>query len=192
VILLVLGLALFLGAHSVQIFAAPWREAFIARRGPGPWKGLYSALAGVGFVLLIVGYGQARGAAPLWARPAGAEHITAALVLAGFILLTAAYWPGNHIKALVRDPMVAGVGAWALGHLLVKSSPAALALFAGFLLWAVLDFVSLRLRPAAPDAPAPAPASLVNTLGTVVVGGLLYAGFAFWGHALLIGVRPFG
>jgi uncharacterized membrane protein len=132
VILLVLGLALFLGAHSVQIFAAPWREAFIARRGPGPWKGLYSALAGVGFVLLIVGYGQARGAAPLWARPAGAEHITAALVLAGFILLTAAYWPGNHIKALVRDPMVAGVGAWALGHLLVKSSPAALPFSRGF------------------------------------------------------------
>ncbi len=189
-IFLVAGLVLFLGSHSVQIFAAKWRADLIARRGPGPWKGLYSALSGAGFVLLIKGYADAHGAAALWPRVPGAEHVTALLVLIGFILLVAAYWPRNHIKAVVGDPMVLGVGAWALGHLLVKSSPPALALFGGFLVWAVLDFISLRRRAAATTTGAPP--SLVSTAGVVVVGGLAFVAFALWGHQMLIGVRPLG
>jgi uncharacterized membrane protein len=189
VILLVIGLILFLGVHSIQIFGSRWREAFIAKRGAGPWKGLYSALTGIGFLLVIKGYADARGASALWPRPAGAEHITGALVLIGFILLTAAYWPRNYIKAAVRDPMVVGVGAWALGHLVVKSSPPALALFGGFLVWAILDFISLRMRP---STAVGAPATVLNTAGAVVLGVALFVVFALYGHLLLIGVRPFG
>jgi len=192
-VLLIIGLAVFLGAHSVQIFAPGLRAAFIAKRGAGPWKGLYAALSGVGFVLLIKGYADARAAPALWTRPEGAEPITAVLVLLGFILITAAYWPRNHIKAAVRDPMVLGVGCWALGHLVSKSSPPALALFGAFLVWAVLDFISLRLRPAPAGGPsAGGPPSLINTAGVVVFGAALGIAFAVWGHPLLIGVRPFG
>jgi uncharacterized membrane protein len=39
-IYLILGLALFLGVHSVRIFADGWRTRVIARLGEGPWKGL--------------------------------------------------------------------------------------------------------------------------------------------------------
>jgi len=191
-VLLIIGLAVFLGVHSVQIFAPGSRAAFIAKRGAGPWKGLYAALSGIGFVLLIKGYADARAAPALWTRPQGAELVTAVLVLAGFILVTAAYWPRNHIKAAVKDPMVLGVGAWALGHLAVKSSAPALALFGGFLVWAVLDFISLRRRPAPSGGTAAASPSLVNTAGVVVVGAALGIAFAVWGHLLLIGVRPFG
>ena len=188
-ILLLAGLIVFLGVHSIQIFASKPREAFIARLGAGPWKGLYSLVSAIGLVLIVIGYGQARVAAPLWPRPPGALMATAALVLIGFILITAAYWPRNHIKAAVRDPMVLGVGAWALGHLLVKSTPAALALFGAFLLWSILDFISLRARGA--DG-APARASWLNTIGVVALGSLLFAVFAFYAHAVVIGVRPFG
>jgi uncharacterized membrane protein len=188
-ILLIVGLLLFLGVHSAQIFATPIRDAFIAKRGPGPWKGLYAALSGVGFVLIVKGYADARGMDALWPRPPGAEHLTAALVVIAFILVTAAYWPRNHIKAAVRDPMVLGVGFWAVGHLLVKSSPPALALFGGFLLWAIADFISLRMRPAAISRVSP---SLVATVGTIVVGAAVGLAFAFYGHRLLIGVSPFG
>lgn len=187
--LLLIGLALFLGAHSVQIVAPGLRGAVIGRLGANGWRGLYSAIAGVGFVLLIVGYGQARGADPLWARPAGAEHLTASLVLLGFILIVAAYWPGNHIKSAVKDPMVLGVAAWAAGHLAVKATPAALALFGGFLAWAALDFVSLRMRPAGPAGPPP---KWTATLGVVAAGAIVFAVFAFYLHGVLIGVRPFG
>jgi hypothetical protein len=40
--LLILGLIVFLGAHSLRIFADSWRGAQIARIGEGPWKVLYS------------------------------------------------------------------------------------------------------------------------------------------------------
>jgi TPR repeat protein len=40
-IVLILGLVLFLGIHSVMIGAAGWRGAMVARLGEGPWKGLY-------------------------------------------------------------------------------------------------------------------------------------------------------
>ena len=50
---LILGLILFLGAHSVRIFAEDWRQAQIARRGQGPWKGLYSLVSIVGFGLIV-------------------------------------------------------------------------------------------------------------------------------------------
>ena len=38
--LLIAGLLLFLGAHSVRIFADDWRSARLAQWGEGAWKGL--------------------------------------------------------------------------------------------------------------------------------------------------------
>ena len=68
--MLIAGLVLFLGAHSVRIFADDWRSALIAKLGPGPWKGLYSLVSLAGFVLIVMGYGAAR-ATPvdLWMPP---------------------------------------------------------------------------------------------------------------------------
>ena len=60
---LILGLILFLGVHSVRIFAEGWRTAQIAQRGEGAWKGLYSLASIVGFGLILWGYGLARAAA---------------------------------------------------------------------------------------------------------------------------------
>jgi uncharacterized membrane protein len=68
--LLILGLILFLGVHSLRIFADPWRTAQIARLGEGPWKGLYSLASIVGFVLLVWAFGPARAATVvLWSPP---------------------------------------------------------------------------------------------------------------------------
>lgn len=188
---LVLGLALFLGAHSAQIFAGGFREGLVRRLGPGPWKGLYSLVSLAGFGLIIFGYGQARSGAPLYALPPALAHLTFAMVSLGFICIVAAYWPGNHIKRLLGDPMVFGVGLWALGHLLANATPAALALFGAFLVWAIADYVSLRGRARTGIAAAP-PARLVNTVLVVVVGAVLAGVFALWLHRPLIGVSPFG
>jgi uncharacterized membrane protein len=45
---LVLGLVIFLGAHSVRIFAESWRTRQIARLGEKGWKGAYSVVSAVG------------------------------------------------------------------------------------------------------------------------------------------------
>ena len=188
---LILGLALFLGAHSAQIFAGGLREGLVRRLGPGPWKGLYSLVSLAGFGLIIFGYGQARGGAALYDLAPALTHLTFALVWLGFICIVAAYWPGNHIKRLLGDPMVFGVGLWAGGHLLANASPAALALFGAFLVWAIADYISLRGRARTSIAAAP-PARLVNTILVVVVGTVLAGVFALWLHRPLIGVSPFG
>jgi uncharacterized membrane protein len=189
---LILGLVLFLGVHSVRIVADPWRTRMLARLGEGGWKGLYSVLSLLGFGLIIWGYGQARQApVALWEPMLWARHLGGLLTLVAFILLAAAYVPGNGIKARLHHPMVLGVKVWALAHLLANHTLADALLFGGFLLWAVLDFRSARQRDAAAGTRY-APGSLQRTLATVVAGMLAWAVFAFWAHAAWFGVRPFG
>ena len=145
--ILVIGLAIFLGAHSVRIFAEPWRQRQIARMGPGAWKGVFSLVSIAGFVLLVWGYGLAR-AVPveLWSPPAWTRHLSSLLNLAAFVLLAAAYVPRNRIRAAVGHPMVAGVKLWALAHLLSNGRLADVVLFGAFLAWAVLDYRAARAR----------------------------------------------
>ena len=50
---LILGLLLFLGLHSVRIVADGWRSAQLARLGEKRWKGLYSLVAFTGLGLII-------------------------------------------------------------------------------------------------------------------------------------------
>ena len=190
--LLLLGLVLFLGLHSVRVFAEPWRTRFIEERGPNAWKGLYSVISLAGFALLVWGYGQARQQpVVLWQPPVWTRHLAALLTIPAFICLVAAYVPGNSIKARLHHPMVLGVKVWALAHLLATMTLAASLLCGGFLVWAVLSFRAARARDRAAGTVYP-PGRLVPTLVTVVAGLAAWAAFAFWGHGALIGVRPFG
>ena len=58
--LLVAGLILFLGIHSIRIFAENGRTALVSKLGANGYKGLYTVVAIVGLVLIFIGYGQAR------------------------------------------------------------------------------------------------------------------------------------
>ncbi|MDQ2779296.1 MAG: NnrU family protein [Pseudomonadota bacterium] len=190
--LLLVGLVMFLGVHSVRIVAEGWRTRTRARVGEGVWKGAYSVLSVLGLVLIVWGYGQARQQpVELWPAPVWGRHAAALLTLLAFVLVTAAYVPGNGIKARVGDPMVLGVLLWAVGHLLANSTAADVLLFGAFGLWAMLDFGAARHRTRAGRVVQRA-GSLGPTLVSVVVGVAAWALFAFWGHGVLIGVRPFG
>jgi len=189
---LVLGLVLFLGVHSTRIVAEGWRTDTEERLGERGWKGLYSLLAIAGFVLIVWGYGLARqNPTVLWnPPPVGLRHAVSLLTLVAFVLLVAAYVPGNHLKARLRHPMILGVKLWAFAHLIVNNTLADLVLFGSFLLWAVLDFRSARRRDrtlaTVPEA------SVSRTVITVVIGVVAWALFAFWLHRAWIGVSPMG
>jgi len=190
--LLIIGLVLFLGLHSVRIFAEDWRRAQIARRGEKAWKGLYSIVSLAGFVLIVWGYGEARRHPQvLWAPLGWAPHVTALLVLIAFILLAAAYVPHNGIRYRVHHPMVLSVKVWAFGHLLANNTLADLLLFGSFLVWAVLDFRAARQRDRVGHV-SYAPGRAGATLLTVVVGIAVWAAFAFGLHRWLFGVSPLG
>ena len=189
---LILGLILFLGPHSVRIVAEPWRTQMLQRLGEKPWKGLYSLVSLIGFALIIWGYGLARyDPVVLWQPPVAMRHIASLLTLASFILLTAAYVPGNSIKARLRHPMILGVKLWAFGHLLATAKLADVVLFGAFLLWAILDFRAARGRDRALGTTYAA-GSMGGTLVTLVLGVAAWAAFAFWAHAAWIGIAPFG
>ena len=190
--LLILGLVIFLGAHSTRIFAEGWRGAQLTRLGEKGWKGLYSVVSLVGFVLLVWGYGVARqDPVPLWTPSIGMRHLASLLTLVSFIFLAAAYVPRNAIKARLGHPMTLGVKVWALSHLLANHTLADLLLFGGFLVWAVLCFRAARARDRAAGTVYPA-GTVAGTAITVAVGLGAWMVFAMWLHGPLIGVRPFG
>ncbi|MDI4634296.1 NnrU family protein [Pelomonas sp. V22] len=187
---LIAGLLIFLGLHSVRVFADGWRSRQIARLGDKGWKLSYTVLSLLGFALIIHGYGQARLAqVVLWQPLPGMNHLAALLTLVAFILLAAAYVPGNQIKARLGHPMLLGTKTWALAHLLANNTLADVLLFGGFLLWAVLCFRSSRQRDRAAGLVRPA-GTRGRTLVAIEVGGVAWALFAFWGHQALIGIRP--
>ncbi len=192
-LVLILGLVLFLGVHSVRIVADGWRTATVARLGDGAWKGLYSVVSVAGFALIIWGYGLARQQPMvLWSPlPTGVKHLASLLTLLAFVLITAAYVPGNQIKAKLHHPMILGVKLWAFAHLVANNTLTDLLLFGGFLAWVVLSFRAARQRDKAAGTVYPA-GKVAGTGITVVVGVAAWAGFALWAHAAWIGVRPFG
>ncbi|MGY4830681.1 NnrU family protein [Sphaerotilaceae bacterium SBD11-9] len=185
--LLILGLVLFLGVHSVSIVAPAWRDAMAARSGLA-WRAGYALIAIAGFVLIVHGYGLARQApVVLYTPPAGLRHLALLLLLPVFPLLFAAYLPGR-IKAATKHPMLAATKLWALAHLLANGTLADVLLFGGFLAWAVADRISFKRRTPRPIPGAPP--SAANDAIAVVAGLAVYGLFVWRAHAWLIGVSP--
>ena len=190
--LLILGLVLFLGAHSVRIFAGNWRDAQVARLGETRWKGIFTLVSLAGFGLLVYGFGLARAdTVALCLPPPWTRHLAALLTLPAFVLLVAAYVPGSHIKASVGHPMIAGVKLWALAHLLANGKLADVTLFGAFLAWAIVDFVSARRRDRLAGR-SYAALGWSRDVAVIAIGIVAWVLFARYGHLWLIGVRPFG
>ena len=209
---LILGLILFLGAHSVRVVADDWRTQKIEAWGDKVFKGVHALVSLLGLYVLVVGYGEARlQTVALWNPPLFTKHISLLLMLFASILLFATYIPRNHIKMRLGHPMVLSVKVWALSHLLANGNLADVVLFGAFLIWAVLNFKSARARDRAQiqgahthqevntDVNSVALSEVENmkpnlfaSLITLVVGMALWAVITFVLHAKVVGVAPLG
>ena len=189
--LLIAGLMLFLGVHSVAIVAPQLRARTIRRLGERAWKGLYALVSLAGFVLICYGFGPARQAPViLYSPPAALRYAALIVMLPVFPLLIAAYMPGR-IKTAAKHPMLAAVTLWAFAHLLAAGSLADVLLFGGFLMWAVADRISMKRR-LTPQGLRTAPPGPWNDAIVVVLGLLIYALSIGWAHRRLFGVSPLG
>lgn len=186
---LVLGLVIFLGAHSVRIVAPAWRDARIAAWGEGTFKGLYSLASAIGLVLIVWGYGKAwEDPVLLYDSPVWTRHLAALLMLLSFVALAVYMLPAGRLKPILKHPMLLAVKIWALAHLIANGDLASVVLFGAFLLWAAADRVAAKRRGA--TVPKPGPATM--DLAAVAVGVVLYLLFVWRLHVWLIGVAPFG
>lgn len=187
-LVLLIGLVLFLGTHSLLIAAPQLRANVIAKRGRGAWLWSYTAASALGLILIVWGYGLARqDPAILYSPPLEARHLALLIMLPVFPLLFAAYLPGR-IKAALKHPMLIATILWGAAHLTANGTLPDLLLFGAIAAWASVDWYSSAHRPAK-MAQKPAP-GLRNDAIAVIGGLLVYAIFIGGFHRILTGVSP--
>ncbi|KPQ29396.1 MAG: putative membrane protein [Marinobacter excellens HL-55] len=186
--MLIMGLVLFLGVHSLSIANEPLRDRLHASLGEAAFKGLYSLASLAGLLLIIWGYGAARlDPSVLYVPPNWLRHVSLLLLIPVFPLLFATYFPGR-IKAKIGHPMLVAVKLWALAHLLANGMLHDVLLFGSFLAWAVADRISMKRRTQRPIATLPA--TKANDAIAVVGGLAAYVVMVLWVHQWAFGVAP--
>jgi len=182
--LLIVGLVVFLGVHSIRMVAPGWRDAMIARMGEGPWKGIYSLVSLVGFVLLVWGYAIAP-TVVLWRpTPYWMVYVTAFLMVLAFISLAVSQVPAGRLKPRLKHPMLLAVKIWAIAHLLVNNDLASIILFVAFLVWAGWNRIAVKRR----GSPLPEAGPASNDVIAIIAGLVVWALFVWGLHKWLIGV----
>ena len=179
---LVLGLIIFFAPHTFTMFRGA-RASLVDRLGEGPYKGLYSVIALVGLVVLIMGYADAPKIG-IWAPPLWMQHVTMLLMLPVFVLAAAANMPG-HIKAKVKNPLLMATKTWALAHLFINGDVASLLLFGAFLSFGVVDLIAVKRTGRSSVVAEP---KAIYDVVAVVAGLAIYALIVFWAHVYIAGV----
>jgi uncharacterized membrane protein len=190
-VVMILGLVLFLGAHTLPAQRG-LRARAIGSLGEGGYKIGYALVSLAGIVLIAWGFAQYRAAGliDVWDPPKALKHVTVALMLPAVILVVAAFIRG-HIYVALKHPMLAGIKLWAAGHLIANGDLGSIILFGSFLGWAVFDRISLKRRtdPGAPPIPV---GGWGNDVIAIAVGVVAYLALAFAFHPVVIGVPVVG
>ena len=194
---MILGLALFLGVHTLPA-QRELRARAIAATGEGGYKLAYALVSVLGIVLIAWGFAhyRAAGMIDVWEGAVSPKtlvvlkHITIGLMLPAVILVVAAFLRG-HIYKTLKHPMLAGVKLWAAAHLLANGDLGSIILFGSFLGWAVFDRISLKRRSDAGGPPIPV-GGWGNDMIAVVVGIVAYLALALAFHPVVIGVPVVG
>src|SRR5438132_5523675 len=154
-LVLILGLILFFGVHTLTILRK-LRTQVIAATGEGGYKIGYTLASFAGLALIIWGCAKYRatGRIDVWNPPTALKHISVALMLPAVIMVVASYIRGR-IYTTLKHPMLTGIKLWAAAHLLANGDLGSIILFGSFLAWAVYDRISLKHRPDSGAPPIP-------------------------------------
>jgi uncharacterized membrane protein len=185
-VLLIAGLVLFLGIHSIRLIPGG-RAAMISGFGPGGYKILYSLISIIGLGLIIYGKIQAHPSDSLWIAPEWGRTAALFAVPIAMILLIAANTP-SHIRRFVQHPMLLGVMLWSGAHLAANSERAAVYLFGSFFVWALVTMIVAFIR--GDHAPKP-PKGWGGDVVALVIGALAAALLVRF-HLYLFGVAVVG
>jgi uncharacterized membrane protein len=182
----VLGVLLFALPHLLASFFPGQRDRIKARYGEGRYKGVFSLVTGVGFILMVLAYWWTKDSGDLLFAPNGAaRHVTMLFATLGMISLAAAHGK-SHIRLWVQNPMSVGLALWSFGHLLAVGKWAADWLWLSILAVALADIVVSMIRGDSPDYQPTWRSDII----AVVAGLVLTAVLLFWFHPYVLGVYP--
>lgn len=180
-LLLILGLALWSGAHLLKRLA-PEARAKLGESG----KGLIALVLLASIVLMVIGYRMADG--PFWwGRSPMLTGINNLMMVFAFYLFAASGLKTGITKR-IRHPQLTAVKVWALAHLLVNGDLPSFILFGGLLAWAVFEVITLNRaeRDWTPAHEVPVGSEMKAIVGTVIVFAVV-SGIHMW-----LGYSPFG
>lgn len=184
---LIVGLVIFLGAHSFHALMPGNRKVAIGRLGEQGYKGVFSIVSLIGLALIIWGFGRAAAnPVTLYAPPFWLRHLTEALMLLALVLAIASAVPAGYIARFFRHPLLIATILWATAHLIVNGEIATTLLFGAFLVWAIFDLVAQKGRLKMPRA---APSWRFDVVA-VVVAAVVYGLLVWRVHLWLFGVSP--
>ena len=190
---LIAGLVLFLGVHSVRIFADDWRTAQVARMGAAALEA--PLLAGVARRASRSSSGAT--ARRAWTRSSsgsrrcGRATLASLLVLPAFVLIVAGNMRGTRMKAALGIIRWCSAPSSGRSRTCSRTARSPTSCCSAASSCGRSPTTRRRAAATAPRAPSIRRARLSRDALAVVIGVVAWAVFGFWLHGWLIGVRPF-
>lgn len=180
-LLLIVGIALWIGAHVFKR-VAPEKRAAMGDKG----KGVIAVVLIAALVLIIVGY-RMTPQIDIW-YPAGfLTHINNVLMLFAFYCFGIGASKGRHAQK-IRHPQLTAVKIWAVAHLIANGDLASILLFGSMLAWAVIEVI--LINKAEPVWTKPDEIRPNGDVKNLIIALVLYVVVA--GVHVLLGHYPFG
>jgi uncharacterized membrane protein len=180
-VLLILGVLLWSASHSIR-HTAP---AFRSRLGEQKAKGLVAATTLVAIVLMVIGYRSAEWI-PLYDLGPGAVYLNNLLMVLAVALVMASSVK-SRVQNILRHPMLTGLVLWAVAHLLIAGDLAALILFGGLSIWALLTIALINRNDPLWTPPGGTLKGDLMLVGLTAVIVAVVAYIHIW-----LGLAPFG
>lgn len=180
---IIIGLAIWYGAHLFKRWAPAQRAALTERMGDAS-KGVIAGALALSIFFFWLGYRQAE-VVPLWYFP-WAVHLNNLLMIIAVILFGLGS-SKSRFRSKLRHPMLTGFAVWAVAHLLVNGDLASLVLFGGLLVWAILEIPVINR--AEPDYTPYEGGSLAGDIRLLIISTVVFSVIA--GLHMLLGPWPF-
>jgi len=181
---IILGVLLWSFTHFFKRLAPGARAAMTDRMGNAS-RGVIALVLVASIVLMVIGMRSAP-FVDLWFLPPFVIHINNLLMLIAVILLGAGS-SKSRLRGKLRHPMLTGVVVWSVAHLLVNGHLAAVLLFGGVGLWALIQMQIVNRAEPAPDPFTGG--SLVGDIRLLVISAVVFA--VITGIHTWLGVWPF-